>query len=123
MENSILNSTKKILGIDPSYTMFDLDILTHINAVFSTLEQLGIGPEGGFFIEDERATWQQFLTTPEELAMLNAVRAYMYLKVRMGFDPPTTSYLIDSMERQINQYEWRLNVAREYAMSQQEVTP
>lgn len=110
MEESILKSTKKILGIADDYTVFDLDILTHINTAFSTLTQLGVGPSEGFMIEDEDAEWVDFLG--EDL-ILNSVRSYVYLKVRQLFDPPQTSYLIAAMEKQIAELEWRLNTHRE----------
>lgn len=113
MENSILKSTKKILGIDGDYTAFDLDIITHINASFSVLDQIGIGPVGGFYIEDSGPRWQD-LNLPQ--AQLNMVRTYVFLKVRMLFDPPTTSFLIDAMEKQISEYEYRLSVNREMVL-------
>lgn len=112
METSILNSTKKVLGIADDYTAFDLDIITHINTALSTLTQLGIGPTVGFMIEDESATWEDFITY-SNIFQLNAVKSYVFLRVRLLFDPPATSYLIDSMERQIQELEWRLNVNRE----------
>lgn len=111
METSILTSTKKILGLDADYTAFDHDVITHINATFFTLTQLGIGPPTGFMIEDAEAEWTDYI--PDDDLQLNAVKSYMYLKVRQIFDPPTTSYLINSMERQIAEFEWRLNVSRE----------
>ena len=110
MTDSILNSIKKILGLDPLYTAFDLDILMHINTVFTTLNQLGIGPENGFAIEDDQATWVSFLGTDPRF---NSVKTYVYLRVRMLFDPPTTSYLISAMKEQVSELEWRLNVQRE----------
>lgn len=119
MISSILDSVKKILGIDYSYTAFDHDIAVHINAVFSTLDQLGIGPPGGFFIEDSNSDWTDFQTDSETEVVyvpnnqLHLIKSYMYLKVRMMFDPPTTSYLVDSMQRQIDQMEFRLSVFRE----------
>ena len=120
MEPSILISTKKILGVAESYRAFDLDILTHINATFSVLSQLGIGPEDGFFIEDELAVWGDFsvvnnvvVVPPNQLAL---VRTYLFLKVRMLFDPPTTSFLIEATKSQIEEIEWRLNVLREHAL-------
>jgi len=110
MEDSILRSVKKILGLDASYTQFDLDILIHINSVFTTLHQLGIGPEGGFEIEDATPTWTTFLgSTPR----WNGVKSYVYLKVRMLFDPPTTSYLIEAMNKQAAEFEARLLINRE----------
>ncbi len=110
MRNSILNTTKKILGIDPLYRPFDVDIVTHINSVFSVLTQLGIGPEDGFFITGESEIWDEF-QIPEN--QLNLVKTYIYLKVRILFDPPGTSYLIDAMNNQIREYEWRLSMLRE----------
>lgn len=111
METSILISTKKILGIDEDYTVFDHDIITHINTTFSILTQLGIGPITGFMIEDDTAQWDDFLD-PLDL-QLNLAKTYVYLKARQYFDPPTTSYLITAMEGQIQELEWRLNVHRE----------
>lgn len=111
MDASILTSTKKILGIEESYTAFDVDILTHINSVFSTLTQLGIGPEAGFSIEDKTPTWDNFI--PDTDPRFNSVKTYVYMKVRSLFDPPGTSFLIESLNKQIREYEWRLNVTRE----------
>jgi hypothetical protein len=110
MTDSILTSTKKILGVAEDYEAFDVDILTHINSVFSTLNQLGIGPEEGFAIEDANATWSDFLG--DDLR-LNNVRTYVYLRVRLLFDPPTTSFLITSLNEQAKELEWRMNVQRE----------
>ena len=111
MEESILKSTKKVLGLDADYTPFDLDVITHINATFSILNQLGVGPEVGFFIEYDTALWTDF-GVPEN--QLHLVKTYVYLKVRILFDPPATSYLINAATEQIKEYEWRLNVFREY---------
>jgi len=110
MTDSILNSTKKILGLPAEYTPFDLDVITHINSAFSTLDQLGVGPNGGFFIEGPDETWSQY-TAP--VNQLNQVKTYVYLKVRMLFDPPSTSYLVTAMNEQIKEAEWRLNIFRE----------
>ena len=110
MEASILTSTKKILGIAESYTAFDLDVITHINAAFSTLSQLGVGPANGFMIEDEQAVWTDYTVTPNQLSL---VRTYVFLKARSLFDPPTTSFLLEAVNKQISELEWRLNVFRE----------
>jgi hypothetical protein len=110
MDDSILNSTKKILGVSEDYTVFDLDITTHINAAFSILHQLGI-PADGFFIEDETATWSSI---PDIIpSQLHLIKTYVSLKVRYLFDPPTTSFLLTATDNQIKEYEWRLNVSRE----------
>ena len=110
MEQSILTSTKKILGIAQAYTVFDLDIITHINAAFSTLTQLGVGPVVGFMIEDDTTLWVDFIGADLQY---NAVKSYVFLRVRQIFDPPATSYLIAAFDRQIEQLEWRLNTHRE----------
>lgn len=110
MEASILNSTKKVLGLAPDYDAFDEDILMHINAAFSIIAQLGIGPLEGFSIEDDQAKW---IDIGLPAIQLNLVRSLVFLRVRKLFDPPGTSYLIESMDRQIAEFEWRLNVMRE----------
>lgn len=110
MSDSILNSTKKIVGLNDDYTTFDADVLMHINSVFATLNQIGIGPDNGFAIEDATTTWDELLG--DDLR-LNSVKTYVYLRVRLLFDPPTTSYLINSMNEQIHELEFRLNVQRE----------
>jgi len=110
MEESILTSIKKVLGLAADYTEFDEDVLLHINSVFSTLAQLGVGPVGGFMIEDDTSTWDEFIGEDLEY---NAVKTYVCLRVRLLFDPPTTSYLIDAINNQIKELEWRLNVKRE----------
>ena len=120
ISESILESTKKVLGLDADNTDFDVDVLMHINSVFSTLQQLGIGPEEGFAIEDDTAVWSDFL---EEVKLLNNVKTYVYLRVRMLFDPPTTSFAIDAMRKQIEELEWRINVYREGVAYPLVVTP
>jgi len=110
VEPSILKSTKKILGVGEADTSFDVDIALHINSVLSVLTQVGIGPANGYSIEDDTATWDAFIGTDPRL---NLVKTYLYLKVRLLFDPPGTSYAIDAMEKQIAEFEWRLNVMRE----------
>lgn len=107
---SILTSIKKMLGIDEAYTHFDANIIMHINSVLMILTQLGVGPEEGFVIEDDTSTWINFI--PEaNAAQLHAVKTYIYMKVKLVFDPPLSSAVIESMNRQIAEFEWRLNVA------------
>lgn len=105
--NSILTSIKKLLGITSEYTHFDADIIMHINSVFSILRQLGVGPVNGFSITDSSATWDQFLGNATDIEM---VKTYMYLKVKMMFDPPLGSVAADAIKAQISELEWRLNV-------------
>jgi hypothetical protein len=109
---SILTSIKKLLGITEEYTHFDEDLIMHINSVFMILTQLGVGPATGFAIEDDSATWEDYL--PEATGMkLQAVKTYIYLRVRLLFDPPTSSAAMEALNRQISEYEWRLNVVAE----------
>ena len=108
---SILTSIKKLLGVAPEYTQFDENIIMHINSVFLTLNQLGVGPDEVFEIQDEYATWSDFT---DDIGIVNSVKTYMYHKVRMEFDPPTSSAVMDSTERKIAEYEWRLNAEAEY---------
>jgi len=113
MEQSILISTKKVLGVAEDYTVFDEDIIMHINTAFSTLTQLGVGPAEGFMIEDASTEWDDFLPEDPDERQYNSVKSYVFLKVSMLFDPPQTSYLITAKEKQIEELEWRLNVVRE----------
>lgn len=105
---SILTSIKKLLGIEAEYEHFDPDIIMHINSVFMVLNQLGVGPSQGFSIEDDTTTWADFMS---ENVNIEAVKSYIYLKVKLLFDPPLSSAAIDSIKRMIDEYEWRLNVA------------
>jgi hypothetical protein len=109
MAQSILNSTKKILGVDPDDTSFDLDIITHINSEFSTLTDLGVGPEEGFAI-DEFTEWESYL---EDQIVLAKVKTAVYLRVRLLFDPPTVGFLLDAVKEQLREAEWRLSTHRE----------
>lgn len=111
METSILVGTKKILGLAEDYTAFDHDVITHINTAFSTLTQLGVGPAEGFMIDDDTAEWIDFISDSD--LQYNSVKTYVYLRVRMLFDPPATSFVITAMNEQIKELEWRLNVHRE----------
>ena len=111
--DSILTSIKKLLGITAEYKQFDPDLIIHINSVFLILKQLGIGPEQGFSISGEYETWDQFL--PEGSTNLEAVKSYMHIKVKLLFDPPTSSAVMEAMNRIASEYEWRLNVEAESA--------
>ncbi|PNH20943.1 structural protein [Lachnospiraceae bacterium] len=108
--DSVLISIKKLLGIAEEYEHFDADLIMHINSVFSILTQLGVGPFKGFMIEDKSATWKDF-TSDESKYML--VKSYMHLKVKLLFDPPLSSAVLECYKTQISEYEWRLNVAAE----------
>lgn len=106
--DSILISVKKMLGITADYTHFDDDIIMHINSVFMILHQLGVGPEEGFMIESDRETWDEFI---KDEFTIESVKSYMYLKVGLLFDPPTSSNVMEAKNRLANELEWRLNTA------------
>jgi len=108
--DSILETTKKALGLEADYDAFDSDIIMHINSVFNTLQQLGVGPEDSFFISDSEPTWAEFIGTQKNI---NAVKSLMYIRVRLLFDPPQTSFLLESLEKMAQEQEWRLNVQME----------
>ena len=109
---SILTSIKKLLGIEEDYVHFDADIIMHINSVLSILTQLGVGPSEGYSIKDANATWDEFITNP---AKLELVKSYVYLKVRLMFDPPSSSSAIESTKQVISELEFRIIVAVETA--------
>lgn len=106
---SILTSIKKLLGISEEYEHFDSDIIMHINSALMILTQLGVGPEEGFLIEDSSATWQDFLGTKIKF---EAIKSYIYLRVKLLFDPPSSA-VIASIDRQITELEWRININAE----------
>lgn len=108
-DDSILDTTKKILGIPPEQTAFDPEIIAHINSIFFVLEQLGIGRPGGFFLTDNTSKWSEFI----EGESINAVKTYMGLRVRLIFDPPATGPATDAMNKQAEMLEWRLHTHME----------
>lgn len=110
MTTSILNDIKKVVNVAEDYTAFDIDIIMHINSVFSTLNQLGIGPDDGFQITGTSEVWSDFLGGNPKI---NSVKTYMALKVRLFFDPPAYSFHIQALQDEITQFEWRLQTYRE----------
>lgn len=107
METSILNTIKKMLGIAPEYDHFDVDLIININTVFSILTQLGVGPKNGFSITGTVETWSDYIS---DMSKLEMVKTYIYLKVKSIFDPSQNSNVNASIEKQINELEFRLNV-------------
>lgn len=106
VENSILDSIKKLLQIEPSYDEFDVDIMIHINSVFSTLYQIGVGPQtGAYRITSQANAWSEFIGDD---TFLEEVKSYIYLRVKRLFDPPETSFANDSFKDQLKEMEWRL---------------
>ena len=111
MNDSILNDIKKLLGIMESYEHFDADIIIHINTAFSTLTQLGVGPSEGFSITNKTETWADFIG--DDYLKFQSVKTYIYLKVRMIFDPPSNSSATEAIKSTISELEWRLNINAE----------
>lgn len=110
IQNSILNTEKKMLGIDLDDDAFDDELLVHINGIVMTLHQLGVGVDQRFNVDDNTTTWDELLDNRDDL---QAVKTYIYLKLRQQFDPPTNSFVLTSIEKQIAELEWRLNVQAE----------
>lgn len=102
---SILTSIKKLLGIPAEHTEFDADVIMHINSVFMVLTQIGIGPTSGFSIEDESTTWDDYIP---DVTRVQAIKSYMYAKVRLIFDPPQSSAHIECLKQTVSEFEWRL---------------
>lgn len=105
MDDSILNTIKKLLGLDEDYDAFDTDVIVHINTYLGVLNELGVGVEG-FSIEDDEATWSEFLA--KNTVPLNEVKSYVYMRVRQVFDPPTSSILNQTLDKQIDELGWRM---------------
>lgn len=104
--DSILTSVKKMLGIAEEYDHFDADLIMHINSVLTILGQLGVGPDEGFFIEDDEAEWTDFVPDMSELQF---IKTYVYQKVKLLFDPPQSASAIEALNRSISELEWRIN--------------
>lgn len=115
--DSILTSIKKMLGIAEEYEHFDMDLIIHINSALSILTQLGVGPSRGFSIQDKTATWDDFIP---EGANLETIKSYVYLKVRLLFDPPANSSVIESTNRLLSELEFRINVEVDPSMNGEE---
>jgi hypothetical protein len=111
MSLSILASIKNMLGPENTDTAFDTDIIININSAFMILQQLGVGPPEGFSISNTTKTWADYLGADE--ALLEGVKSYIYLKLKLLFDPPTSSAVLQAIKEQIADFEWRLNVQAE----------
>ena len=106
--SSILDTTKKMLGIESDYTAFDVDIIAFINAALLSLNQIGVGPNDGFVVEDSSASYEDFVG--DDPYLIGAVKQYIYLQVRMAFDPPTNSFVMEALQRSSDEYIWRMRV-------------
>lgn len=108
LPNSILDDTKKLLGIHADDPSFDTDVMIHINSTFSTLHQLGVGPTDGFEITDKNQLWADYLGGNK---LINSVKSLVYLQVRLWFDPPTNAGDLAAKKEQLLELQWRINVA------------
>lgn len=115
--DSILDSVKKLLGITSEYTAFDDDITMHINNAFSSLSQIGIGPDEGYSITSSKNTWYEFET---DTNILSSAKIYVFTKTKLGFDPPTSSGAMDALERSAKELEWRLSILAEQSATESE---
>ena len=103
--DSILENVKGMIGLIED-TSFDRDIVLHINSVLMILNQMGVGPQDNFIIKGSDETWSDFIPETQDI---EAVKTYLYLKVKMVFDPPISSIVKDAMSQAISELEWRLN--------------
>ena len=104
--DSILESIKKLLGIPKEYDAFDVDVIMHINTAFAILNQLGLGPESGYSIEGYDEVWDDYIVSYN----MSMIKTFIYLKVRLAFDPPSSTALIESMQRTLDELTWRLEL-------------
>lgn len=111
MDDGILASIKKMLGLDEDYHAFDTDVIIFINSALMTLQQLGVGPVNGYSITDASDTWSSFLQSD---MMLEGVKEYVYICVRIIFDPPTNSFVMDALQKKKEELEWRLREQAEF---------
>lgn len=111
VSQSILTSTKKLLGIAADVTDFDTDVIIAINTAFNTLGQIGACPNVGFIIDDDTAVWSDYTGQMNQLAM---IKSYVFLRAKMFFDPPATSFALDAIQKQIDEYTFRINVQGEH---------
>lgn len=115
MNDSILDTIKSMLGPAEDYDEFSTDILIHINSALSILTQLGVGPTNGFRVLDKTDTWGEFIPAGRE--DLDSIKTYVYLRVKLVFDPPTNSAALEAIKETIKEFEWRLNAAVESTLN------
>lgn len=120
MDDSILTSIKKLLGIDEECDDFDTDIITHINSMFLILYQIGVSSKKGFFISDKYTAWKDYISI-DDATKYQAIKTYIYLKVKLLFDPPLSSSAVEAIKCSISELEWRLNILAESENIEKEV--
>lgn len=117
MQNSILLTIKQMLGIPSEYSVFDEELIVYINTVIAALRQLGVGPENGFAITGENDSWEDYIG---DTSMYENVKSYIYLKVRMMFDPPSSSFVLEAFKNQAAEIEWRIYIQADEDMDEGE---
>ena len=110
-DESILRTIKKMLGLDLDYDAFDTDIIVFINSAMMTLQQLGVGPKEGFVVTGLKEMWSDFIPSD---TMMEGIKSYLFLCVKMVFDPPTSSFVMEAMKTQKEELEWRLREQAEF---------
>ena len=110
IQDSILETIKNLIGITSECTDFDANIMVHINSAIMRLRQLGIGPQRGFSVRDASTTWNEYI---DDIDLYEAVKDYIHLKVKIVFDPPTSSYVLEAMNKKIKELEWVLQTEKE----------
>lgn len=118
MDNSILTSTKKLLGIAEEYTSFDTDIIIHINSALSVLTQVGVASSEDFYVKDEMDMWEDFTPFNSKIEMM---KSYLYLKVKLLFDPPVNASVIESINKMISEFEWRIQIEVDKITQEEEI--
>lgn len=103
--DSILNTIKKMLGVDADYTAYDVDIIVNINSSLATLSQLGAGPSGGFQIDSKDDEWSDYFT---DIIERSSSITFVYLKAKIVFDPPASSTVLEAYQRSIDELSWRI---------------
>ena len=117
----ILVSVKKLIGLYEDDDAFDADLIMHINSSFLVLSQLGVGPDEGFYINDDSAVWTDFIS--DNMLLLNYVKTFVYLKAKLVFDPPSSSIATQSMQEMVREHEWRIVHENEKNISSESTTP
>lgn len=119
MNESILVSVRQAIGLGEEHTFFDPTLIMHINSTFDVLHQLGAGPLAGYSIEGDQETWNDYFEN-EPKNVIQFIKSYMYVAVKLLFDPPQNSFLVKQLEDQKKEYEWRINVAAESGLWKKE---
>ena len=109
VDDSILLSIKKMLGMEPEFTQFDPDIILHINTIIQVLYQIGLDIPDGFTVVDQNSLWTDYIKDPRYTKITSLIKQYIFMRVRMIFDPPSSATLATSIQESINEMQWRIS--------------